>query len=33
MTEDEPDDEYYPTCERKQLAKEIKHKEELGLKM
>ncbi|MBO6140943.1 MAG: relaxase/mobilization nuclease domain-containing protein [Ruminococcus sp.] len=33
MIEDEPDDEYYPTCERKQLAKEIKHKEELGLKM
>lgn len=33
MTEDEPDDEYYPTSERKQLAKEIKHKEELGLKM
>ena len=33
MTEDKPDDEYYPTCERKQLAKEIKHKEELGLKM
>ena len=33
MIEDEPDDEYYPTSERKQLAKEIKHKEELGLKM
>ena len=33
MIEDKPDDEYYPTSERKQLAKEIKHKEELGLKM
>ena len=33
MTENETDDEYYPTSERKQLAKELKQKEELGLKM
>ena len=33
MTEDEPDDEYFPTSERKQLAKENRHKEELGIKM
>ncbi len=33
MTEDEPDDEYYPASERKQLAKENRHKEELGMKM
>ena len=33
MTEDEPDDDYYLTSERKQLAKENRHKEELGMKM
>ena len=33
LTEDETDDGYYPTSERKQLAKENRHKEELGMKM
>ena len=33
LTEDETDDDYYLTSERKQLAKENRHKEELGMKM
>lgn len=33
ITEDEPDDDYYLTSERKQLAKENRQKEELGIKM